>query len=63
MEDLLTSDEVAYLLKIQPYTVREWAKEGRLKGRKYGRMWRFKREDIQAFIDMGDGLDAREARD
>ena len=51
IEELLTSEEVAELLKIQPYTVREWAKAGKLKGRKYGRMWRFNRAAVQAFIN------------
>jgi excisionase family DNA binding protein len=50
MAELATVEEVARLLKLQPYTVREWARLGKLKGRKYGRVWRFKSSDIQAFI-------------
>ena len=48
---LLTTDEVAKLLGYQPESIRVLVSKGKLKARKIGGEWRFKRADIQAFID------------
>jgi Helix-turn-helix domain len=36
-EDVLTVDDVARLLELKPYTVKEYARRGILPGRKLGR--------------------------
>jgi excisionase family DNA binding protein len=50
-ERLFTADEVAERLGMSRYTIGEWLRSGRLKGRRIGRFWRVKESDLQAFID------------
>jgi excisionase family DNA binding protein len=52
IEDRLFSpEEVAERLGMSRYTIGEWLRSGRLKGRRIGRFWRVKESDLQAFID------------
>lgn len=46
MDEILTSLEVAYLLKIHPKTVYKLAKKGVIPGARIGRGWRFERTEI-----------------
>lgn len=52
MEEYLTSEEVAAILKIKPLTVREMFRTNRLRGFKIGKEWRTTRimldEDLDA---------------
>lgn len=48
--ELLTLEEAADLLKVDPETVRLWLKEGELQGVKRGTAWRVTREAIEAFL-------------
>jgi excisionase family DNA binding protein len=62
MEELLTVDEVAHLLKLQPWTVREWAKDKKIPGAvKYGRLWRFRKRTVEAWLAENRGLDHDDA--
>lgn len=54
MEELLTPEEVAKIVKVQPKTVREWIKTGQLKAHKVGRAWRVERPALEAFVKGGD---------
>jgi excisionase family DNA binding protein len=49
-EDVLTVDDVATLLELKPYTVKEYARRGILPGRKLGRTWRFLRPELEDAI-------------
>jgi excisionase family DNA binding protein len=49
-EDVLTVDDVAALLELKPYTVKEYARRGILPGRKLGRTWRFLRPELEDAI-------------
>jgi excisionase family DNA binding protein len=49
-EDVLTVADVAALLDIKPYTVKEYARRGILPGRKLGRNWRFLRPELEEAI-------------
>ena len=49
-EDVLTVDDVARLLELKPYTVKEYARRGILPGRKLGRTWRFLRLELEQAI-------------
>ena len=51
MEKLLTPEDIAEILGIHIETVRRFAREGRLVGVKIGLDWRFKREDVEEFIE------------
>jgi excisionase family DNA binding protein len=50
-ERLFSPEEVAERLGMSRYTIGEWLRSGRLKGRRIGRFWRVKESDLQAFID------------
>ena len=52
MDDSLTTvEEVAKYLKVEESTVYTWAKKGKLPGMKVGRFWRFKKEDINEWLE------------
>ena len=53
MDGLFTVSEVADILHVHPNTVRQWSDRGMLKTYRFGRRRdrRFKREDVQKFID------------
>lgn len=44
---LLTPKEAAVVLKVEPDTVREWARAGRIPARRIGRLWRFDETEIK----------------
>lgn len=49
-DEILTLKEVAEYLKLAEKTAYRLAAEGKLPGFKVGGSWRFKREDIEAWI-------------
>ena len=49
-DDVLTVNDVAALLELKPYTVKEYARRGILPGRKLGRTWRFLRPELEDAI-------------
>ncbi len=51
MEELLTIEEVARILKVSVQTVRRMIDESELKAIKIRGQWRIKREDLQDYID------------
>lgn len=46
-----TSEDIAIKFKVSEYTVRRWISEGRLKGLKIGKAYRFTQSDIDNFIN------------
>ncbi len=46
METLLTVEEAANALKVRVETVRRWLREGTLRGRKIGRIWRIAESEL-----------------
>jgi excisionase family DNA binding protein len=50
IETVLTTEEVAKLLKISEATIYRQVEKGFLPGFKIGRQWRFRREDIEIFM-------------
>jgi nitrogen PTS system EIIA component len=50
-DTLMGIKEVAAYLKINQATAYHWTQTGRLPGIKIGRIWRFRREDIDAWLD------------
>jgi excisionase family DNA binding protein len=61
-ERLFSPEEVAERLGMSRYTIGEWLRSGRLKGRRIGRFWRVKESDLQAFIDSPPPLEASARR-
>jgi excisionase family DNA binding protein len=51
MGQLMTLPEVASYLQIAERTVYHWAQTGRLPGFKLGTVWRFKRMDVERWIE------------
>jgi len=54
--DILTVEDVARYLKMQPQTVYKWAQEGRIPGTKLGKEWRFRKSIIDEWIDISIAL-------
>jgi len=50
-KELLTTSEVADLLKVHEVTVRRWVSDGTLKAYKVGRVLRFKTEDVEKYLE------------
>ncbi|MGC9455215.1 MAG: ATPase, T2SS/T4P/T4SS family [Phycisphaerae bacterium] len=53
-EDLLTMEEAVEQLKTSRPTLYRWVRQGKIKGIKVGRQWRFRPEDIERFM-RGEG--------
>jgi excisionase family DNA binding protein len=49
-EPLLTLNEAASFLKVHPETIRRWFLKKGLKGLKFGRTLRFRKEDLIAHL-------------
>ncbi|MGD0153295.1 MAG: helix-turn-helix domain-containing protein [Thermacetogeniaceae bacterium] len=47
---LLTVNEAADFLRVQPRTIRKWLREGKLLALKAGRLWRIEVDALSAFV-------------
>ena len=50
-EKILTTEQVANILQVHPFTILKFIKQGKLKGMKLGRVYRIKESDVEAFIE------------
>jgi len=50
-ERILTSEQVARILQVHPFTVLKYIKQGKLKGSKLGRMYRIRESDVESFLN------------
>lgn len=48
---ILKTRDIAVLLDMSPDAVNDLARKGLLKGYKSGNQWRFRRKDIERFLD------------
>ena len=55
----MTAQEIADTLKIERATVWRWAREGRLRSYRFGRLLRFRSGDVNAFVCGGADRDGR----
>jgi excisionase family DNA binding protein len=53
-DEILTTDEVAALLKINPKTVYKFLKANAIHGHRFGRIWRFKKSSIMKLLEKPD---------
>ena len=51
MEPLLDSQEAAKLLGIRPKVLERWARKGELPALKIGKYWRYRMEDLEAWVN------------
>jgi len=58
-DEILTVKEVAEYLKLAEKTAYRLAAEGKLPGFKVGGSWRFKKEDLQQWIEQQKAADQR----
>ena len=49
--EIMTIEEVAGYLRVSERTVYDWAQKGQLPGGKLGTTWRFKRSDIESWVN------------
>jgi excisionase family DNA binding protein len=52
-KEVMTVEEVAEYLRVTPSSIYEWAKAGKMPAAKVGRLWRFHREEIDAWVRRG----------
>ena len=50
-DSLMAVEEVAKYLKVEESTIYTWAKGGKLPAIKVSRFWRFKKEDIDNWLE------------
>lgn len=50
-EKFYTTDQVAKMLQVHPFTILKFIKQGKLNGIKLGRVYRIKEADIKTFIN------------
>ncbi len=50
-EKFYTTDQVAKMLQVHPFTILKFIKQGKLNGIKLGRVYRIKEADIKMFIN------------
>jgi excisionase family DNA binding protein len=51
LPNILKTRDIAVLLDMSPDSVNDLARKGVLKGYKSGNQWRFRRKDIERFLD------------
>ncbi|WP_372795384.1 PTS sugar transporter subunit IIA [Pontiella sp.] len=51
MHEIMTIEEVAEYLRVSERTVYDWAQKGDLPGGKLGTTWRFKRNDVENWVN------------
>ena len=49
---LMTVDDVAHYLRLEPDTVRAMARDGKIPAIKFGRVWRFRQSEIDLLIQQ-----------
>jgi len=54
MEEILTPNEVAELLKLHLKTVYKLAERGDIPGKRIGRSWRFNKQEIMKLVAVGE---------
>jgi excisionase family DNA binding protein len=52
MDTLWDTTQVAHYLKMHPKTIVHMVERGELKAYKVGRYWRYRRQDIDAFLEQ-----------
>lgn len=51
IEKFLTTEQVADILQVHPFTILKFLKSGRLKGLKLGRVYRIQESDVHDFLE------------
>ena len=62
VDEVLTLDEAAAVLKLSPAAVRQRAEHGDLRARRFGTEWRFSKLAVFTWLSAGDKPKARRGR-
>lgn len=54
-QPLITVEEAALVLGVKPRTIYEWVQAGRIPYFKLGKYLRFRRSDLEAWVESGRG--------
>jgi excisionase family DNA binding protein len=54
-DELLSADDVAQYLELEPVTIYRWCRDGRLPCMKLGKVWRIRRSALDAFLRRAEG--------
>lgn len=52
-DNYISIDEAAQYLGIKPVTLRNWIKKTDIPTRKIGKQWKFKRSELDEWVDSG----------
>jgi PTS system nitrogen regulatory IIA component len=52
MNDILTIEDVAQYLRVSEHTIYDWAQKGVIPAGKIGTVWRFKREELEKWVNV-----------
>lgn len=55
MEELLTTEQIAEILKLNVVTIRRYIKSGKLKAAYFGKEYRVSKSDFESFVDQHRG--------
>ncbi|MCD6502495.1 helix-turn-helix domain-containing protein [bacterium] len=50
-DEIMTVQDVARYLKLQPQTIYKWAQEGKIPAAKFGKEWRFRKSLVDRWLD------------
>ena len=62
-EQLMETDDVARYLNVHRKTVINLVERGELRGYRVGRNWRFRRDDVEAYLERQQAPKSDERRD
>ncbi len=51
IENFFTTEQVANILQVHPFTILKFIKQGKLKGVKLGRVYRIKESEVKNFLE------------
>ncbi|MFA5820924.1 MAG: helix-turn-helix domain-containing protein [Candidatus Gracilibacteria bacterium] len=51
IENFLTTEQVANILQVHPFTILKFIKQGKLRGVKLGRVYRIQESEVQRFLE------------
>lgn len=54
-DTLMTIDDLAHYLKVKPRTIYEWLRRKKIPATKVIGQWRFRRERIDKWLNIGEG--------
>lgn len=63
IEHFLTTEQVADILQVHPFTILKLIKSGKLKGVKLGRVYRIKESDVHTFLEQSATSHATEGKE